>query len=508
MTIPSIPPLDPKLSESLQKIISQKYPSSSDVQAWSKFIVHKIISRIECISDIANELDDKYDIRTEGINVPKSINDSKLIIVKSISDKFMSCPPFTIQRIAELLADPSHQGYKLTNNTEIFKYVNALRKLFLVSSNTDHFPTPLFESDQQQAKIKTKSHENFKSISIKKFQNTISDEFPMVMIPWLVSKDNDDDEYQKTEVVKDIKSEEKKIDISENDEVDLKTEIEIKNRIDDIDGDDATMVSHANVDKHEFTSKETSSSINATIHTNMNKNENTYTNERLLDAMVVSSPDSKPEATIKVKVNESSKISLESDISRSPRRKREDDDNDDKYDDDVFDNNENINSSPLNSNNDSNLSPSNGNYQLNSQPGVTSSNYNNSNKRPRKNSSLSPLPQDSSSSSSSSLDDQLISSSTTIEIIKSSPNLMKSNKSLEDDLTNDTIFDEFNQSIDNEELRDLNIESDEKIELKNNKNNNNNHDTLNGKGSTDIFDEKLDLNSENILMNDEDALIN
>lgn len=145
----AIPPLDPDLEKFLTKIVeSKQYVPRSSLE-WGQDILPRIIARIESMSS-ASQNGEKYAPRPEGINLPESIMKSKDKIVRNLQGDFGGSPPFTIQRISELLIDPTGQGYILDNNVQLFKYFNSLTKLFVVSSSIIDFPPPTFETNKKK----------------------------------------------------------------------------------------------------------------------------------------------------------------------------------------------------------------------------------------------------------------------------------------------------------------------------------------------------------------------
>ncbi|ODV67552.1 hypothetical protein HYPBUDRAFT_152452 [Hyphopichia burtonii NRRL Y-1933] len=145
----AIPPLDPDLEKFLTKIVeSKQYVPRSSLE-WGQDILPRIIARIESMSS-ASQNGEKYAPRPEGINLPESIMKSKDKIVRNLQGDFGESPPFTIQRISELLIDPKGQGYILDNNVQLFKYFNSLTKLFVVSSSIIDFPPPTFETNKKK----------------------------------------------------------------------------------------------------------------------------------------------------------------------------------------------------------------------------------------------------------------------------------------------------------------------------------------------------------------------
>lgn len=175
MTALSIPELHPDLQSFLQQIILHKHFRLHTQQEWAQTIRPRIRARVVEICEVATSLGEKFGPRDPNLCLPDAISSSKDRIIDGIDTKFAHYPPFTIFRVAELLLLPESQGFRLNNNVQIFKYFNALQKLFTVSSTTNDFPIPVVSPPKAKVHAKADTPEN------------MPENVALIKIPWLES---------------------------------------------------------------------------------------------------------------------------------------------------------------------------------------------------------------------------------------------------------------------------------------------------------------------------------
>jgi hypothetical protein len=131
-----VPELDPELQSSLSKIIDRKTYEGND---WELIILPRLIVYLRNLQQLAISDGEQFNDHPATIDLKKSITDLHSTILHRLNQTFKENPPFTILRIAEILCNPSSNGYNLVNNANLFKYFNSLSKLTLVSSNVSEY---------------------------------------------------------------------------------------------------------------------------------------------------------------------------------------------------------------------------------------------------------------------------------------------------------------------------------------------------------------------------------
>lgn len=170
-----IPPLEPRLAEILEDVVFSKQYKELPQAKWSSDILPKLIIRLEEIASISNKDGERYSSkRPRGVDLPQSINRTKDKIVKHLKDVFLDKPPFTIQRIAEIILHPEREGYILSNNTQVLKYFNSFSKLVVVASSIFDYPEVTFVNPTLGGSKTTNPPTNQTVQTI-----------PLVPIPWL-----------------------------------------------------------------------------------------------------------------------------------------------------------------------------------------------------------------------------------------------------------------------------------------------------------------------------------
>lgn len=171
MTVLNIPELHPELRSALQQIITKKYFDPQPPSFWPQTIRPRIRERMVEVYEYSITFPENPDW-----NLPGAITRSRDRILEGIDTKFTEFPPFTIYRVSELLLHPECQGFNLSNSLQIFKYFNALQKLFTVSSTANEFPTPTISCSKPDPSEQTSE----------KLPENVS----LVKIPWLESSPN------------------------------------------------------------------------------------------------------------------------------------------------------------------------------------------------------------------------------------------------------------------------------------------------------------------------------
>lgn len=67
---------------------------------------------------------------------------------RTLRDDFAAGPPFTLQRLAELLAEPN----ALYSPSEVYKYLLAIRRVLSVSSTTSQYPEDALREELKRSK--------------------------------------------------------------------------------------------------------------------------------------------------------------------------------------------------------------------------------------------------------------------------------------------------------------------------------------------------------------------
>lgn len=162
-----LPPIDPQLAEQLSIIIENKtFDKTKNGIEWESKLLSMILTRLDQIIDVSNEPNE--DIITASRRIKSHIN-----------SHFLQSPPFTIPRIAEVLIDPTKEGYDLEDSNKIIKLFNSLTKLFLVSSTVDDFPpVEMLKSDSGDIDVTT-------TIVRTSVGPSLVAKVPLVEIPWL-----------------------------------------------------------------------------------------------------------------------------------------------------------------------------------------------------------------------------------------------------------------------------------------------------------------------------------
>lgn len=169
-----IPPLEPQLAETFEDVVFSKQYKELPNAIWSSDILPKLIIRLEEIASISDKYGERYSKRPRGVDLPQSINRTKDKIVKHLEDVFLDKPPFTIQRIAEIMLHPEKEGYALSNNTQVLKYFNSFSKLVVVASSIFDYPEVTFVNPTLGGSKTTNPPTNQTVQTI-----------PLVPIPWL-----------------------------------------------------------------------------------------------------------------------------------------------------------------------------------------------------------------------------------------------------------------------------------------------------------------------------------
>lgn len=180
------------LDAALSKIIEEKHYYKATNESWSVILV----GMVEKISKIARKTD-KLDIHSKCDKV-----------ISHLTENFKESPPFSVVRLAEVVRDPQAEGYDVSTEVGIAKFMNGLIRISFVSSTIDDFPAPTFRDVPQQ-----------------------SDGIPLVKIPWLSDiKKREKDDVEESEK-KRVKSDEMDMSLdsisperAESEEIELKLE--------------------------------------------------------------------------------------------------------------------------------------------------------------------------------------------------------------------------------------------------------------------------------------------
>jgi hypothetical protein len=117
-----------------------------------KFEPHSSVKWDEALdqikSDIENTVKKSFDIPSQPFKDPltlrvETVDEIVAAIQKSLEKDFSDSPPFTIQRLAELIAEPN----ALYGRAFVYKYLLAMRQVLSVSSTIDQYPEDVIRQD-------------------------------------------------------------------------------------------------------------------------------------------------------------------------------------------------------------------------------------------------------------------------------------------------------------------------------------------------------------------------
>lgn len=149
----TVPPMKEELSNSLKEIIDTKHYYSLKHESWDQMLLPQIIQRFETLISLIPDSEEYKDTNTKGNK-----------ILNHLKAYFNESPPFSVLRMAEVLYDPTKEGYKLDTITGIKKYLNAFSKIIFVTFTVEDFPEPSFKDEGSENK---------------------AEDIPLVKIPWL-----------------------------------------------------------------------------------------------------------------------------------------------------------------------------------------------------------------------------------------------------------------------------------------------------------------------------------
>lgn len=171
-----LPKLDSELENELQIIIQNKtFDASKSQLQWSDGILPKLITRLNELAALSK--DGERFGNPKGIDFITEIEATNETITNHLANQMCLSPPFTIYRLAELIADPNNQGYCITNNEQLFKYFNSLKQVCIVSSSVSEFP-PVKNADEINGNDKKESF------------GLVAENMSLVEIPWLKTSKN------------------------------------------------------------------------------------------------------------------------------------------------------------------------------------------------------------------------------------------------------------------------------------------------------------------------------
>lgn len=147
------PPLENTLAEPLKDIIECKHYYALKHENWPHGLLPQIKARLETIIELIPDTQENEQLITKG---------NKLL--RHLEANFSQSPPFSILRMAEVLYDPSKEGYKLNSIANILKYLSSLSKIILVISCVEDFPEPDFKPEAVE---------------------NVQEDIPLIKIPWL-----------------------------------------------------------------------------------------------------------------------------------------------------------------------------------------------------------------------------------------------------------------------------------------------------------------------------------
>lgn len=169
-----IPSLDPGLAAALEEVIALKQYSEKSKFNWSSDILPKLIERLVVIQEISSKANENHNKGPRGVDIPLEIKKKNEKIIDQLKRVFLDKPPFTIQRIAEIVICPEKEGYVLSSKAQVLKYFNSLCKLVVVATSCSDYPEVSFLSHVPEGP-KTGN------TPTKQTAQTI----PLVQIPWL-----------------------------------------------------------------------------------------------------------------------------------------------------------------------------------------------------------------------------------------------------------------------------------------------------------------------------------
>lgn len=130
MALP-VPTLQHDVQNALRTIIA-----TQNSQLWAT-ILPLLVAHIEQMALVVATGDTKT--LAKDVDFAARIDEKKQAVVSQLL-RFSKAAPFTVVRIAELLVDPSKEGYVLDCKERLLKYFNSLAKTVLVSSSVKQFP--------------------------------------------------------------------------------------------------------------------------------------------------------------------------------------------------------------------------------------------------------------------------------------------------------------------------------------------------------------------------------
>ena len=173
-----LPQLDSELRTELEVIIQNKtFDESKSQLQWNDGILPKLITRLNELAALSKD-GDRFG-NPKGIDFIAEIGATNETITHHLAEQMSSSPPFTIHRLAELIVDPNSQGYTITNNDQLFKYFNSLKKVCIVSSRISEFPPVRIGNE-------TNGHDKKESIGL------VAENVSLVEIPWLKTSKKDE----------------------------------------------------------------------------------------------------------------------------------------------------------------------------------------------------------------------------------------------------------------------------------------------------------------------------
>lgn len=133
-----IPAITEELAKPLRRIIDENDFQDCNRKEWEEQMLPEIIRRVEELSEAGREMGNNEH------NAPHELLDDieqlKQKFGRTLKEKFLHEPPFTIIRLAELLLQPREEGYDLVDCKHVLKYLKALTKSVLISSSVFCFP--------------------------------------------------------------------------------------------------------------------------------------------------------------------------------------------------------------------------------------------------------------------------------------------------------------------------------------------------------------------------------